>query len=63
MTIVRSSDADRYAQRPPKDLVAALVFGPDAGLVRERAENLMKSVVDDLSDAFRVSDLDDSALA
>ena len=63
MTTVKSSDADRYAQRPPKDLVAALVFGPDTGLVRERAENLMKSVVDDLSDAFRVSDLDDSALA
>ncbi|MBV9990142.1 MAG: DNA polymerase III subunit delta [Alphaproteobacteria bacterium] len=61
--IVKSSDADRYALKPPKDLVAALVFGPDAGLVRERAENLMKSVVDDLGDAFRVSDLDDSALA
>ncbi len=61
--IVKSSDADRYSQKPPKDLVAALVFGPDAGLVRERAENLMKSVVDDLGDAFRVSDLDDSALA
>lgn len=61
--IVKSSDADRYAQKPPKDLVAALVFGPDAGLVRERAENLMKSVVDDIGDAFRVSDLDDSALS
>ena len=61
--IVKSSDADRYAKRPPKDLIAALVFGPDAGLVRERAENLMKSVVDDLGDAFRVSDLDDSTLA
>src|SRR5579862_793526 len=61
--IVKSSDADRYAAKPPKDLVAALVFGPDTGLVRERAETLMKSVVDDLSDAFRVSDLDDSALS
>lgn len=61
--IVKSSDADRYAAKPPKTLVAALVFGPDTGLVRERAETLMKTVVDDLSDAFRVSDLDDSALA
>jgi DNA polymerase-3 subunit delta len=61
--IVKSSDADRYAAQPPKTLVAALVFGPDTGLVRERAEALMKSVVDDLGDAFRVSDLDDSALS
>jgi len=60
--IIKSSDADRYAAKPPKNLVAALVFGPDTGLVRERAETLMKSVVDDLNDAFRVSDLDDSAL-
>ena len=29
--IVKSSDADRYAANPPKDLVAALVFGPDTG--------------------------------
>jgi DNA polymerase-3 subunit delta len=61
--IVKSSDADRYAAHPPKDLVAALVFGPDSGLVRERAEALMKTVVDDLNDAFRVADLDDSALS
>jgi len=61
--IVKSSDADRFAAKPPQGLVAALVFGPDAGLVRERAEKLMKSVVEDLGDAFRVADLDDSALA
>jgi len=60
--IVKSSDADRYAQAPPKALIAALVFGPDTGLVRERAESLMKTVVTDLNDAFRVSDLDDSTL-
>jgi DNA polymerase III subunit delta len=60
--IVKSSDADRYAANPPKTLVAALVFGPDTGLVRERAEALMRTVVEDLNDAFRVADLDDSTL-
>jgi DNA polymerase-3 subunit delta len=60
--IVKSSDADRYVAHPPKSLVAALVFGPDTGLVRERAETLMKTIVDDLNDAFRVADLDDSTL-
>ncbi|MEI9930727.1 MAG: DNA polymerase III subunit delta [Rhizomicrobium sp.] len=31
-------------------------------MVRERSETLMKTVVEDLNDAFRVADLDDSAL-
>ncbi len=61
--IVKSGDADRFVERPPKTLVAALVFGPDQGLVRERAETLAKTVVPDLTDAFRVSELDDAALA
>ena len=60
--IVKSSEADRYVAHPPKDLQAALIFGPDAGLVRERAETLMKTVAPDLSDAFQVVDLDDSVL-
>ena len=59
---IQSSDADRYAAHPPKNVAAFLVFGQDAGLVRERAETLMKTVVDDLNDAFRVADLDDSTL-
>jgi DNA polymerase-3 subunit delta len=60
--IVKSSDADRTAANPPKNMAAFLIFGPDTGLVRERAEALMKTVVNDLNDAFRVADLDDSAL-
>jgi DNA polymerase-3 subunit delta len=60
--IVKSGDADRYAARPPKSLVAALVFGPDQGLVRERADTLAKSVVPDLADPFRVAELDADAL-
>jgi len=60
--IVKASEAGRYAKNPPKTLRAALVFGPDAGLVRERAETLLKTVVDDLSDPFRVSDLDEQVL-
>ena len=51
--IVKSHEADRFAANPPKTLRVALVFGPDAGLVQERAEKLMKSVVADLSDAVQ----------
>lgn len=61
--IVKSSEADRMAKNPPKAMIAALVYGPDAGLARERSETLLKTVVDDLTDPFRVSDLDDTALS
>jgi DNA polymerase-3 subunit delta len=61
--IVKSSEADRTAKNPPRGLVAALVFGPDSGLVRERAETLLKTVVDDLGDPFRVCELDEQTLA
>jgi len=60
--IVKSHEADRYVSRPPKGLTIALVYGPDAGLVQERAEKLLKSVVPDLTDAFNVSDLNEDTL-
>jgi len=59
---ISSPDADRTAKNPPKGMIAALVFGPDAGLAKERSEFLLKTVVDDLSDPFRVSDLDEQTL-
>ena len=61
--IVKSSEAERTARNPPRGLVAALVFGPDSGLIRERAETLLKTVIDDLGDPFRVCDLDEQTLA
>jgi DNA polymerase-3 subunit delta len=60
---VKPGEAERFAAKPPADLRAALVYGPDSGLVRERADALAKSVVADLSDPFRVADLDESALS
>lgn len=61
--IVKSHEADRFVAKPPKDLLTALIFGPDAGLVHERADVLAKSVVADLNDAFRVADLDETTLS
>jgi DNA polymerase-3 subunit delta len=60
--IVKSQDADRFAARPPATLKAALVFGPDQGLVHERAEKIARTVVDDLKDPFRVVDFEESVL-
>jgi len=60
--IVKSHEADRYVANPPKGLMVALVYGPDAGLVEERAEKLLKSVVLDLTDAFNAADLSEATL-
>lgn len=60
--IVKNYKADGYVAAPPGTLVAALAFGPDTGLVQERAEKLAKSVVADLSDPFNVADFTESAL-
>jgi DNA polymerase-3 subunit delta len=60
--IVKSHEADRYVANPPKGLAIALVYGPDAGLVQERSEKLLKSVVPDLTDPFNVSDLNEDTL-
>ena len=60
--IVKNHEADRFAATPPKGLEVALVFGPDAGLVQERAEKLLKTVVSDLGDPFNAVDLGEAAL-
>ena len=60
--IVKSHEADKYVVNPPKALSIALVYGPDAGLVQERAEKLLKTVTPDLSDPFNAADLSEAAL-
>ena len=60
--IIKSHEADRFTASRPRTLAIALVFGPDAGLVQERAEKLLKSVVPDLTDPFNVADLSEAVL-
>jgi len=60
--IVKSHEADKFIAAPPKALQAALVFGPDAGLVQERTEKLLKTVVSDLTDPFNSVDVSEAAL-
>ena len=54
---IGASNADAFVRRPDPAARAVLVHGPDAGLVRERAEALVGGVVDDPGDAFRVAEL------
>jgi DNA polymerase-3 subunit delta len=46
-----------FVARPDPRVRAVLVYGPDAGLVRDRADTLARSVVSDLADPFRVAEL------
>ena len=50
-----------FVRQPETDIV--LVYGPDDGLVRERADALVLAVVDDSTDAFRLAILDAPAVA
>lgn len=52
-----------FLQRPDPEIRAVLLYGPDAGLVRERADILARSVCADLGDPFRIADLSGAALA
>ena len=54
---------DGFLRRPDPGVRAVLLHGPDAGLVRERADVLGCSVAPDLRDPFRVADLTGAALA
>ena len=54
---VSSSEADKLSNAPPKTWAAVLFFGPNAGLVRERADKAAFAIVPDAGDAFRIADL------
>ena len=52
-----------FLQGPDPEIRAVLLYGPDEGLVRERAELVARSVCPDLKDPFRVADLTAAGLA
>lgn len=50
-------NVDGLLNKPPDNLRAVLLYGPDIGLVRERALILAKTVADDPGDPFRVAEI------
>ena len=54
---ITAARADAFARAPDPAVRAVLVYGPDAGLVRERADMLARAVVEDVTDPFLVSEL------
>ena len=55
MTAIKASDIDRFIAKPDAAMPIVLVYGPDAGLVRERVDALMCASVDDPSDPFALA--------
>ena len=50
MAALKSSDIEKFIAKPTAPVV--LVYGADAGLVRERVDALLRASVDDLADPF-----------
>ncbi len=63
MVALRGKDIDSFLARPDPARPIILLYGPDAGLVRERANALISSAVDDPGDPFSLVRLDGDDLA
>ena len=48
---------ERFLRTPEPGVAAALVYGPDEGLVRESVQRLVAALLDDPNDPFRASEL------
>ncbi len=63
MTAIKASDADRFVAKPDPAQPIVLVYGPDAGLVRERVDALVRASVDDPNDPFAFVRIEGEELA
>jgi DNA polymerase III subunit delta len=63
MVAIKAADVDAFLARPDPARPIVLVFGPDAGLVSERVNAIVKASVDDPNDPFALARLDGEDLA
>ena len=63
MVALRGQEIDAFLARPDSARPIILLYGPDAGLVRERADALVASAVDNADDPFSLVKLDGDELA
>ena len=63
MVALRGKEIDAFLARPDPGRPIILLYGPDAGLVRERADALLASAVDDPNDPFSLVKLDGDELS
>lgn len=63
MVALKARDVDAFLKSPDPGTSIILVYGPDAGLVRERADLLIASAVNDVDDPFSVVRMEGDELA
>jgi DNA polymerase-3 subunit delta len=63
MTALKPAEAERFVAKPDPARPIVLLFGPDIGLVSERAEAIIRASVDDRSDPFALTRLEGEELA
>ncbi len=63
MTAIKAFEVDKFAAKPDAAMPIVLVFGPDAGLVRERVDALVRASVDDPNDPFALARIEAEDLA
>jgi len=54
---ISGRNIESFLRGADETVAAVLFYGPDAGLVRERAERLTAAVAGDAADPFRISEL------
>jgi DNA polymerase-3 subunit delta len=63
MVALKASEVEAFMARPDPQRRILLVFGPDAGLVHERVEALVRSAVEDPHDPFALARIEADTLA
>jgi DNA polymerase III subunit delta len=63
MTAIKAADIDRFVAKPDPAQPIVLVYGPDAGLVRERVDALVRASVDDPNDPFALARIEPEDLS
>ncbi len=63
MTALKTAEVDAFLTRPDPKRPIVLLFGPDAGLVRERTDAIVRASVDDPRDPFALARLDGDELS
>jgi DNA polymerase-3 subunit delta len=63
MVALKGAEIESFVARPDAARPIVLLFGPDGGLVSERAETIVKASVDDPADPFALVRLDGEVIA
>ncbi|HET7679212.1 MAG TPA: DNA polymerase III subunit delta [Xanthobacteraceae bacterium] len=63
MVALKSAEIEKFVARPDTARPVVLIFGADAGLVRERAEKIVKASVDNPDDPFSLVRLEGDDLS